>query len=81
MSNIGKSKKKTSQRTRSSVVKFDSKRIKESDKQKWQIEFYEFLCTLTEAEFELTQKVVNLISHRPSKRTKPCEVIQLVKEV
>ena len=79
MSNIGKSKKKISQRARSSVVSLDQKRIKESDYRVWAKRFHEFLDSLSEDEFEVAKKTVDLISDRPSKRAKPCEVIQFAK--
>lgn len=63
------------------IINLDPKRIKISDERRWKEELYNFLKSLSETEFELAQKIVNVMNSRPAKRTEPCEVIQLVKEV
>ncbi len=76
-----KSRVPPSSRKKSKVLHLSTERIKESDMRRWQIELYEFLEPLSESEFELARKLVDIISKRPSKTKKPCEAIQFVKGV
>ena len=71
MSDASKRKKKAKPlgHSRRKIIRLDPKRIKESQDCKWEKELYDFLSLLSGRDFEVAEKLINLMARRPTKRT------------